>query len=447
MMKRQREHRVYRGPPEKIATETYVSEFGSPIDLFVVYNFIPIDDSILGVFFGGDTRGKYSVKGKKVANSDKLPNQISLIVHPPGFGYPTDKGVNVKLFSNGSIQMTGCKMPAGTVIEATLEQYAYKVAEAVIDIIHSRLYVMVGVYQETVYNFKGLLIGHKSSRIYNSSGKIIGKKSLSKSNVVSYRIQDDEINPASLKSKTFTNLTKYYYNVEGERIGEQRICFDDAHKEYNDLVWMNPASPSKNRFLYHQQTRNRVRLQEKETESTELDIIDRYNTDKIGETTTTMYADIPPVARVEQVESIVHEYSAFEHREQSQRADPKLSLSNGYYSLGIHLDLLQSANLLKDWDLDVEYSPDKYHGLKIYYYPNDDCVCLKNECKCKTTIMIFSTGKVMISAKSMNDMKNSYNVVADFVTQNYENVVTNFEDSEAKKPAKKRQRKTAEAIA
>lgn len=439
-MKRQHEHTVTRGPPEKISTETYVSDFDSAIDLFCVFNFLKLDKHIIGMLFGGDVRGKYSVKGRKITKSDKFPNQMSLSFHPEGFGYARDKGVNVKIFSNGKIQMTGCKLAPGTKIKKDMEYYAIDVAKQILNVLHQKFYNHRNFYKEEVENVHGLLIGKKSNRIYNSKGKIIGKKTLNKSKRISYLLEDDDINILSLKSRAFVNLVKYFYNIEGEKIGEQRIVFNDKNKEYLEKEWTNPPLKNNN-FLYCD--RIRIRLQEKEDNDKEFDLFDRYNSEIIGHTETRMYG-VEPVIRKKETTHVVNEYSAFIDREQSKVMDPILSLSNGYYSLGINLNLVEAASRLQEWEMNVEYSPDDYHGLKIYYYPNDECVCMKNDCKCKTTIMIFSTGKVMISTKSIKDMKNSFNVIADFVEQNYDDIVISFEEVKKLEEEKKKKRARVE---
>jgi TATA-box binding protein (TBP) (component of TFIID and TFIIIB) len=81
----------------KISTITLSSTLdGCELNLFNIANWIPIDDTIIGVAYNDIIRGSLSKRSG-------FYNQMTLIISHNG------KSVNVKVFNNGTLNMTGCK--------------------------------------------------------------------------------------------------------------------------------------------------------------------------------------------------------------------------------------------------------------------------------------------------------------------------------------------------
>lgn len=82
----------------KISTITLCTSIPNcELNTFNISRYLPINDFVIGIGYNGVVRGEYP-KGKK-----SFYNQVSLILKYNG------KLVNVKVFKNGSLQVTGCK--------------------------------------------------------------------------------------------------------------------------------------------------------------------------------------------------------------------------------------------------------------------------------------------------------------------------------------------------
>lgn len=420
--------KIRRGLPDRISTEVYVGRINcSTIDLFSIFQFCDIDSEIIGICYGGKIRGNYSVKGKQSTRSDNFPNQLSLIVNP-GFGYQKNSGLNVKIFKNGGIQMSGCKLMENVRTENTSVRQATDVANATMKIVYKKLYDLDGLYQESIYRQYQLIIGKISRRIYNSSGNVIGAVLTRKrSAALKYCFGDDEIDPKLLRSRSFTNLKKNIYNANAEIIGEQVLIFHEDQKQYSEHTWRNYPSWPKNQYIYSNINKTRLMLKPNQ-ETGEIDIYSRFPSEKVGYSLTTFYKDVS-------VGSELHEkfvrtrFCAINPREGSSVSDAKTSLINGYYYLDFRVNLLKMAKILQDWEtvnssegpeesghLLVTYDPDNYHGIRIAFRRNA-CICTAADCKCKTSIMVFSTGKIMISSKNIDEMVGAYDLIADVISQ------------------------------
>lgn len=108
----------------KISTITLSTKLPDcQINLTNIGKYLDIDDEIVGIKFNyadlSIMKGKYSTtiyKKAKVKDAEKINkalfyNQISIILNNSG------NNVNVKLFGNGSLHLTGCKsIDEGTIV-------------------------------------------------------------------------------------------------------------------------------------------------------------------------------------------------------------------------------------------------------------------------------------------------------------------------------------------
>lgn len=86
------------------ATESYnstsvcIADLNTIVDIETIFKYIPIDDTILGIKYHGRYKGK-------VKQSGSFFNQISIVI----FSEKYNKQINLKVFTNGKLQMTGIK--------------------------------------------------------------------------------------------------------------------------------------------------------------------------------------------------------------------------------------------------------------------------------------------------------------------------------------------------
>ena len=116
-----------------------------------------------------------------------------------------------------------------------------------------------------------------------------------------------------------------------------------------------------------------------------------------------------------------------------------ISMINSDYSLEFRIDRLELYNILiTETELLVTYEPERYPGVKISYFHNnnnkcglckcnDDLKCIgkgiSNTCK-KITIAVFQSGKVIITgARTEIQTIDAYNYINKLISNNYSKIV------------------------
>lgn len=89
----------------RVSTITSVAELNTPIDLDLLFNNMELDEHIKYIEKGDQKKGS-PVKKKRNAKSKKKTN---VFFNQATLHFLHDKIINVKLFNNGKIQMTGLK--------------------------------------------------------------------------------------------------------------------------------------------------------------------------------------------------------------------------------------------------------------------------------------------------------------------------------------------------
>ena len=94
----------------KISTMTIVSKFGTDIDLARIYNDIELEDTLVCIEYGNNPRKGDNMKKPKKIRKTTAPkksfyNQATL--HFMDDSKTNGKPINMKIFNNGSCQMTG----------------------------------------------------------------------------------------------------------------------------------------------------------------------------------------------------------------------------------------------------------------------------------------------------------------------------------------------------
>lgn len=107
--------------------------------------------------------------------------------------------------------------------------------------------------------------------------------------------------------------------------------------------------------------------------------------------------------------------------ENIQVVSKDIILLNKKFKIGHCVDKEKLYSILLNYNYRVYYEPLIYHGLKIFYYINDEyssdgiCYCttenIKNKCTCRrVTIIVFSNGSILLyGSKNNNDCEIIYN--------------------------------------
>lgn len=126
----------------------------------------------------------------------------------------------------------------------------------------------------------------------------------------------------------------------------------------------------------------------------------------------------------------------------------EIVMINSNFSIGFFIDNHKLYNILLEnrnkYNLFVDYDPESYQGVKIYFMWNKNqtekngvCVCKKkckytakkkcgngeNDCR-RISIAVFSTGKILIAgAKNSAQLDATYNFVVNLLQSNYKEIV------------------------
>lgn len=361
------------------------------LNLMNVGKYLDIDVDIIGVKynFGKSSilKGRYSTaiyKKSKVKNKDKINkqlfyNQVSIIVR---FQHNTiERMVNVKLFGNGSLHLTGIKNPDE--------------GKVVMHILYSKLL-------QLVHKFDNILLTLDTNNVYIDNDNniysfqehtIIGYKYIS-DNKVLYNIRkkdyDIDCTTGFFISKTFeSKRTKTILNFDGIPIGYSKLeLLKNKSKLYKNNSNVNFDFAKG--FIYY----------DGDGKST---IIGRiiYSYTK---------SEIPSVNIIE------HNYSCNPFLPDSkivtidkidsstlQELQYDINCINTYFKLDFELN---RQRLFKEFIQRLyicEYKPEKYSGVKLRYkvsniYPSMGRCSCTSKCTCKTiTFLIFQSGNVIVT--------------------------------------------------
>ena len=209
-------------------------------DLINISKFLEIDNDIIGIKCNYCLKGiyltqyyKHSKTKKSKINTILFNNQISIIIKwiPPEQTHARD--FNLKLFSNGTIQITGCK----TTNEGFL------LSNIVIDKLnkYKNMYIPVLLIKDK----NGIYID-KDLYIYNKDCKIIGWKIITENNCymiknIKYYAETSFINQSPCVFIPIDKKNKDIIDINGTKIGSTVIKKNDYTQEKNKqlLVFNN----------------------------------------------------------------------------------------------------------------------------------------------------------------------------------------------------------------
>jgi TATA-box binding protein (TBP) (component of TFIID and TFIIIB) len=392
-------------PDIKISTITLTTQLPNcQLNLTNVGKYLNIDDQIIGIKYNHTslsvTKGKYATtiyKKAKVKDDTKINktlfyNQVSIIVNNNG------NHVNVKLFSNGSLHLTGCKK-----IEEGIE---------VTNIIYNKLCSLKNVYDTVflTYDINGVLLD-KDNLIYSSiDHQIIGysKNDLYIINKKDYKI--DEKTKMFISNKIETQRRRYLYNLNGEYIGYTQIELlknkNKLYKKHNNtfvdeisgLIYSNDTSVIGKIVYYFEDKNEDIQIQNNEVSRDFLEI--DYNCNPFVDKGYTLPTN--PTTNI----------------------DLNVNCINVYFNIGYEINRQRLYEKLIDMNYICKYKPESYSGIKLIYKISmqenqifGQCCC-SNKCTCKTiTFLIFQSGNVIATGfKSYDDIKN---ITANFLKSSF----------------------------
>lgn len=379
--------------PVKISTITLSTKLPDcQLNLTNIGKYLEIDNVILGIKYNyadlSIMKGKYSTtiyKKAKVKDVDKINkklfyNQISIILNNDG------NNVNVKLFGNGSLHLTGCKsIEEG--IEVTKKMYdKLTTLKTMIDniLLTKDVNGVLLDKDRLVYSYRDKqIIGH--CKDFDCKHYIINKKE--------YLI-DSKTN-MFITEKMETQRRHFICNFDGEHIGHTKIeLLKNRHKFYkknNNIFFDNESG-----LIYYN------------NESIIGKIV--YEVDK------TVITDISGTPDILEIEYSCNPFLNKDYKLSCDNfenlVDLNVNCMNIYFTIDYKINRQRFYERLISMDYICKYKPESYSGIKmIYKIPlNTDtnvksgiCPC-SDKCTCiNITFLIFQSGNVIATGFKTND--------------------------------------------
>jgi TATA-box binding protein (TBP) (component of TFIID and TFIIIB) len=369
----------------KISTITLSTKLHDcQLNLTNIGKYLDIDNDIIGIKYNyaglSIMKGKYSTtiyKKAKTKDVNKINqklfyNQISIIVNN------NDNNVNVKLFANGSLHLTGCK----TICEGRI--VTRKIYEKLKTLIDKKDIILL------TKDINGVLLD-KDKLVYSySSNQIIGycKDMDMKGYVINNKdyIIDNKTNQF-ITEKMETQRRRFISNFDGDCIGHTKIeLMKNRHKFYkrNNNIYFD----SDNGLIYYN---NESIIGEVAYYINKENIIDTSQFDDIME----IDYDCNPFTNKKQ--------EIFETLEDDQ-IDLNVNCMNVYFNINYTINRQRFYERLISMNFICKYKPESYSGIKIVYKiplyeskckSSGICPCT-NKCTCiNITFLVFQSGNVI----------------------------------------------------
>lgn len=193
----------------KLSTMVCVGELDTRIDLKLAFEMIVIDDIITGCKYDNNRKGEISA-------TKSFYNQMTLIVKTPS------KKVNLKVFSNGKVQVSGVK---------EIDQ-----AKEAVTIFIQKVCTIFGSNDVTLHkDFKTGLICDQELNVFGN-GNCIGKINEEGQITIHGNLVEpfvDSTKATLFRTLEYTTKEKQIYNYEGEQVGTSSIDFIRKRKNFS----------------------------------------------------------------------------------------------------------------------------------------------------------------------------------------------------------------------
>jgi TATA-box binding protein (TBP) (component of TFIID and TFIIIB) len=370
--------------------------------------YLNIDDNILGIKynFGKSSilKGKYSTsiyKKSKIKNQNKINktlfyNQVSIIINLD----PTtsEKIINVKLFGNGTLHLTGIKCPSE--------------GKAVMILLYSKLIALCQLYDTILLtsDINNVYLDN-SNNVYSYKSHnrtIIGFKYVNENEIL-YNIHKKDYvidkNTGLFIAKKFeSKRSKSLLNLNGEKVGVSRIeLLKNKSKLYKNNTNVN--FDYQNGFIYYDG-------------DGKSNIIGKIVYDYIPSCKNEESEDdtIPVIEYKYNCSPFLCDSQIYTLDQLYKFTDTEIQLDinciNIYSKLDFELNRQRLFNELIKYNYITEYKPEKYSGVKLRYKISKQntlkmgiCECT-NKCTCNNiTFLIFQSGNIIVTGfKSINEI-------------------------------------------
>ena len=389
----------------KVSTITMTMKFPDcQFNLNNIGRYLNIDDNILGIKYNyGNSsiiKGTYLTaiyKKSKSKNENKINkklfyNQISLIIkHKSKSNKENEENIiNVKIFGNGSIHLTGVKDTLeGKEIVLIIYQKLEKLKTISATILLTRDTNCIYLDScNNVYSTESckMTIGYK----LNSSIYVINKKE--------YYVTDIDINNKYFKvfmsNKLEAKRTRNILNMNGKNIGFSKI---NLVRNKSNLYKNNSNIHFDKNFIFYDGNGTSTiignisyEIEENDIKNLNLPNFIEYN-----------YNCNPFIIEPEQ-----HKLYDINN------LNMNVNTINIYFKLDFQLNRQRLFDKLLELKYIIEYTPEKYSGLKLTYKINKNyinngiCLC-NNKCTCNNiTFLIFQSGNIIVTGfKNLNDIE------------------------------------------
>lgn len=385
-------------------------------NLINIGRYLEIDNDIIGIKYKyGDVniiKGKYvttvykkaKIKDLKKINKKLFYNQISLIVKRES------NAVNVKIFGNGSLHLTGCK--------------SERDASYIVKLLYNKFNHMRNkTVQKVVFKDKNNVLIDKDNLIYTyTKCVVIGYKKDDDTYVVNkkeYLI--DKKTGMWISRETGARRTKHLVNFDGIQFGTMSlVLFKNKSKFYNKN--MNIFLDLSDNLIYHN---NEIIIGK-------LDYtFDRNLVLESSDTPITKEIDYScnPFMEESYILDIDTDVQKFD-----THIDLNINCMNVYFRLPFKLNRMRLYEYFLKQNFLCKYKPESYSGVKITMkIPLDElnirkitgfCHC-DNFCTCKNiTFLIFQSGNVI--ATGFKSLEQS-NIVTKMFLNNIQEVKDDIE--------------------
>jgi TATA-box binding protein (TBP) (component of TFIID and TFIIIB) len=347
------------------------------LNLTNIGKYLNVDDVILGVKYTcadlNILKGKYmttiykkaKIKDASKINSVLFYNQVSIVVNNGG------NNVNVKVFSNGSCHLTGCKnVGEGRIV-------TFLVYNKLLELKHKTDSILL------TKDVNGVLLD-KDNLIYSTTHhQVVGYMRNGIYHIHKKEYDIDQVTGMFIGRKVESGRTRKLVNFDGEEIGQSKlILLKNKSKFYKNNAKI--FYDYENRFVYYNNDMIIGKLE--------------YTFDEGKVTCTTDTSDVLEV---------IYKCDPFGNNVKVNAGDIQVDINciNVCFSLGYTLNRQQLYDMLCYKDYICRYKPDSYSGIKLLYKiplatqtsssSKGRCVCT-SKCTCSTiTFLIFQSGNVI----------------------------------------------------
>ena len=364
---------ILKPTPFRISTMTMITDFNCNINLGVVDRYFKIDDIIISMVYGDKPVKSINIKKK---NNRPFFNQATIIVKLDPL-----KKINVKIFSNGKIQMTGVKRKEDG--EKALNMILKKLHETQGKIPITKLLLS----QQIELLLKHLKIDELPDFFYIFDEKPAKKSTWYK------KLETDEDRQKQIEEieEKYQNNKKMYMNTFDKNMKYRDLIIEKKREEIEKII--NISKVLRELLLFYGNNDDEIFVES----------IENFSRIKIGEI--------------------------------------KTVLINSDFNVNFKIKRNILHSILKDkYNIVSRYEPGIYPGVNNKYYWNNLNIGTENEgrCKCtsectgkgdgngngdckKITIAAFQSGSIIITgAKQIEHIEHAYNFINKVIKDNYD---------------------------